>query len=179
MPTTSVGPAQPCAGFLCGHTAAFTIGAVRAGTRRIVTRLAGVACPPGGLDAVRGAVVDDVVSHLSLLPPLGRRGIGPALHLFDQLARVRARGRRFVRLDDAAAAAYLGHVLAGRSGPVAVVVRLVKGLLALAYYEQPTIAAGMGYDPAGYIAEVSARRLARYGPEVEGARSGTDIEGVP
>jgi hypothetical protein len=142
---------------------------MRRGTRRIITRLADVACPPEDQAAVRSDVVDDVASHIACLPPLGRRAIGPALFLFDQLARARTGGRRFVRLDDDRARAHLERVLTERSGPVAIVVRLVKGLLALYYYERPAVAARLGYAPDAYIAEVSARRLRLYGEQIEAA----------
>jgi hypothetical protein len=86
--------------------------------------------------------------------------------VFDQLARVRNGGRRFVGLDDARARVYLEHVLLDRSGPVAMVVRLMKGLAALCYYEQPAVTARLGYDPASYVAQVTARRRATYGLDV-------------
>jgi hypothetical protein len=140
---------------------------MRRGTRRIVTRLADVACPPEDRATVRTDVVDDVASHIACMPALGQRTIGPALFLFDQLARARSGGRRFLRLDDDRARAYLEHVLTERSGPVAIVVRLVKGLLALYYYERPIVAARMGYAPDAYIAEVSARRLRLHGEQIE------------
>jgi len=142
------------------------ISGMRRGTRRVVTRLVEVACPPDDLASVSAAVVDDVITHVGILPPLARRGIGPMLRLFDQLARVRNGGRRFARLDDDRAQAYLEHVLVDRSGPVALVVRLVKGLAVLSYYEQPAVTNRMGYDPAGYVAQVTARRRATYGLDV-------------
>lgn len=139
------------------------------GTRRILTRLAQRVCPPGGSDGLVTAVVDDVLRHIAELPPVARRGIGPALRIFDQAARASNRGRRFVSLPDATANAYLDRVLGQRSGPVALMVRLVKGLIALYHYEQPEVAARLRYDPAAYVAEVSARRLARYGAEIAAA----------
>jgi hypothetical protein len=95
-----------------------------------------------------------------------RRGVAPAVRAFDQAARLRpaSRGRRFVRLDDAAADAYLRAVMYGSAGPLATAVRLVKSLLVMAYYELPETKAELGYDPAGYVAQVSARRLERYFP---------------
>jgi hypothetical protein len=140
---------------------------MRRGTRRIIMRLADVACPPEDRATVRTDVVADVASHIACLPALGQRAIGPALFLFDQLARVRCSGRRFVRLDDDRAQAHLGHVLTERGGPVAIVVRLVKGLLTLYYYERPVVAARLGYAPDAYIAEVSARRLRLHGAQIE------------
>jgi hypothetical protein len=56
------------------------------GTRRILDRLARRVCPPGASDALLATVVDDVLRHVRELPPPARRGIGPALRLFDQAA---------------------------------------------------------------------------------------------
>ena len=144
---------------------------MRRGTRRIVMRLADICCPPEELAAVRTDVVADVASHIACLPALGQRAIGPALFLFDQSARARSGGRRFVRLGDDRARVYLEHVLTKRSGPVATVVRLVKGLVVLYYYERPGVAARLGYAPHTYIAEVSARRLRLHGAQIEAAHT--------
>jgi hypothetical protein len=139
---------------------------MRRGTCRIVIRLATLVCPPEDLDTVLPAVVNNVSEHVRLLPPLARYGMGPALQVFDQAARIRSRGRRFVRLDDDPADAYLRRVLCEHDGPVAMLVRLVKGLIALSYYEQPAVTARLRYDPSTYIAMVSARRLALHGGQI-------------
>jgi hypothetical protein len=97
--------------------------------------------------------------------------VGPTLRLFDQAARLypSSRGRPFTRLDDARADGYLRRVLYGRGGPVAAVLRLVKSVVVLCYYELPEVKARLGYDPDAYVAEVAARRLARYGAEIRAA----------
>jgi hypothetical protein len=81
----------------------------------------------------------------------------------DQGARLypRARGRRFARLDDVTADAYLRALLA-RSGTL----QRVKGVVVMCYYELPESKREIGYDPDPYIAEVSRRRLERYGDEI-------------
>ncbi len=129
-------------------------------------------CPPELAELGLGTdLLRDVRRHLDCLPPVPRRVIGPTLRLFNQAARLRpaARGRRFTQLDDARADAYLRHVLYERDGPVATVLRLVKGVVVLCYYELPEVRAALGYDPDSYIAGVSARRLARYGAEIRAA----------
>jgi hypothetical protein len=141
---------------------------LRRRVRRVVTRLAAVACPPDpGGDELMSRVVDDFARGLASLPPVARRGIGPLLCLFDEITRLRpgAGGRRFSRLDDARADARLSRVLRG-NGPSSTVIRLVKGLVVLAYYEQPEVRAALGYDPDGYIVEVAARRLTLHGAEL-------------
>jgi hypothetical protein len=128
-----------------------------------------VACPPdpGGLE-LAGRVVEDFGRQVACLPPLSRRAIGPTLWLFDELSRLRGgnRGRRFVKLDDTRADGYLAWMLNERTGTIATMLRLAKGLLAFCWYEQPEVRASLGYDPDGYTAMVSARRLERYRNEV-------------
>jgi hypothetical protein len=75
---------------------------MRRGTRRIIMRLADLACPP----EYRAAVLTDVASHIACLPPLGQRAIGPVLFLFDQLARARSGGRRPRQLPRASIARF-------------------------------------------------------------------------
>jgi hypothetical protein len=141
-------------------------------TRRIAARLVRVACPPdaGGPELV-DRVVEDFARQVACLPPLTRRAIGPALWLFDELARLRrgSWGRRFVSLDDAGADAYLAWLLNERTGTLPTMLRLAKGLVAFCWYEQPQVRAALGYDPDGYIAAVSRRRLERYRDEVSAA----------
>jgi hypothetical protein len=41
----------------------------------------------------------------------------------------------------------------------------------MAYYELPEVKAQLGYDPASYVKEVTARRLARHGAEIRAAEA--------
>ena len=43
----------------------------------------------------------------------------------------------------------------------------LRGLVAMCYYELPTVQREIGYDPGPYIAAVSRRRLESYGPEID------------
>jgi hypothetical protein len=133
---------------------------------RVTERIADLTCAPE--PGVRTALLRDVALHLGCLPVAARRATGPGLWLFDQAARLR-HGRRFTRLDDARADAYLRRVLYGRAGPVATVVRLVKSVVVLCYYELPSVKQALGYRPDAYVAEVSARRIALYGNEIRAA----------
>lgn len=140
------------------------------GGGRILRRLAVLVCPPELMERdLTGRLTAEFEAQLAHLPALARHALVPALRLFDQGARLRHGGRRFVRLDDARADAYLSWVLYHRAGPLSTVVRLVRGLLVMAFYELPEVKAGLGYDPAGYVARVSARRLASYGAEIRAA----------
>ena len=104
---------------------------------------------------------------LGALAPVARKGLGIAFVALDQGARLypRSRGRRFTRLDDQAAEAYVRALLT-RRGLVAHVVHRLKGFVVMCYYELPTAQREIGYDPAPYIASVSRRRLRSYGAEI-------------
>ena len=104
---------------------------------------------------------------LGALAPTARKALTAAIVVLDQGARLypRARGRRFTRLDDQAAEAYIRALLA-RGGLPAQLVQRLRGLVAMCYYELPTVQREIGYDPGPYIAAVSRRRLESYGPEI-------------
>jgi hypothetical protein len=127
-------------------------------------------CPPGlREDGLLEPCLGEFDLHLAFLPPAARRIVPGALVLFDEGARLRplSRGRRFVTLDSARAQAHLRTVLYGRAGPMATVVRLVKSLLVMAYYELPEVQRRLGYDPASSVAAAAARRRERYGPQIQ------------
>ena len=141
---------------------------LRAPVRRVVARFAEVVCPPGVRSAERTErLLGEFELLLGVLPAGTRRSIPAAFVLFDRAARLypRARGRRFARLGDLEAEAYVRAVLARRRGP-AVVVQHLKGLVVMCYYELPEVKEELGYRPGPYIAAVSRRRLASYGPQI-------------
>lgn len=144
--------------------------------RRVVRRFAAVACPP----AVReGQRADRVLTEFSLmldaLHPAARRGLVLAFLLLDQGARLYppARGRRFARLGDRAAEAYL-RALLGRRGAIGTLAGRLKSVIVMCYYELPEVKAEIGYDPDPYIAAVIRRRLESYGQEIRAGIEGTD-----
>jgi hypothetical protein len=130
----------------------------------VLERLAVLVCPPE-LDALglRTALLREVRLQLGCLPAVARRAVGPALWAFEIGALART-GRRFTRLDVARADAYLRSVLYGRSGGT--VLRLVKSVVVLCYYDLPEVRSALGYHPNDYVAEVKARRIALYGKEI-------------
>jgi hypothetical protein len=154
-----------------------------AGARRAARRFAEVVCPPGMTAHHR---TDRVLGELELMmdavAPEARKALTVTLVLLDQAARLypRSRGRRFSRLDDEAAEAYVRAVLARRGVP-AEFVRRLKGLVVMCYYELPQVQREIGYHPAPYIAAASRRRLESYGPEIragEAAVTASEEEGV-
>ena len=129
--------------------------------RRIVARLAEVACPPGP-DLTEG-LLTEFEATLNALSASVRRPVVAGLVAFDRGARLypKARGRRFIRLDDATAQAYFRAALARVP-----VLALIKGLVVMCYYELPEVKEQIGYRPDDYIASVSRRRLDSYGAQI-------------
>jgi hypothetical protein len=133
---------------------------------RAARRLAEVVCPP---EVRAGPRADRVLHELGLmlgaLPPAARQALTAALVLLDQGARLYppARGRRFARLGDAEAEAYIRALMTRRGAAAELVLRLVS-VVTMCYYQLPEVQREIGYDPAPYIAAVTRRRLERYGP---------------
>lgn len=153
---------------------------LRSPVRRVLVRLAQVVCPPHGpAGDVTSELLDEFESLLGALPASLRWLIPGWLVAFDQGARLypRSHGRRFIRLADAEADAYFRAMLARRRSGLAASLQRIKGLIIMCYYELPEVKEQLGYRPDAYIAEVSRRRLASYGPEIragEAAALGSD-----
>ena len=149
--------------------------------RRVTCRFAEVVCPPGLRAHHRtDRVLAEFELVLGALAPGARKAMTAAMIALDQGARLypRARGRRFARLDDQAAEAYIRALLA-RGGVAALLVQRLRGLVVMCYYELSPVQREIGYDPAPYIAAVSRRRLDTYGPEIEAAESAITAEQKP
>ena len=132
-------------------------------------RFAEVVCPPGMRAHHRtDRVLAEFELVLGALAPVARKGVAIAFVALDQGARLypRSRGRRFTRLDDQAAEAYIRALLT-RRGVVGQLTQRIKGLVVMCYYELPVAQREVGYNPAPYIAAVSRRRLESYGPEID------------
>jgi len=135
--------------------------------RAAARRFAEVVCPPGMVVHHRtDRVLAEFEQVLGALAPAARKGLVAAFVALDQGARLypRSRGRRFTRLDDRAAEAYIRALLS--RALVAELVQRIKGLVVMCYYELPVVQREIGYDPAPYIAAVSRRRLESYGPQI-------------
>jgi hypothetical protein len=117
---------------------------------------------------------------LASLSPAARKALAAALVLLDQGARLYppSRGRRFARLDDRVAEAYIRALLA-RHNVAAEMTRRLKSVVTMCYYELPEVQREIDYQPAPYIAAVSRRRLESYGPQIRAALAnsvGGDLE---
>lgn len=142
--------------------------------RRIVARFAEIVCPP---EVRAGNLTDGLLaefeSMLEVWPPGVRWAVRGGLLAFDQGARLypRARGHRFVHLADGDADAYFRAVLGRRRGGLGPALQRIKGLVVMCYYELPEVKDQLGYRPDAYIAAVSRRRLASYGPQIRAAEA--------
>jgi hypothetical protein len=137
-------------------------------SRRVARRFAEIVCPP---EVRAGQRADRVLREFGLmlgsLPPAARKALAVALAAVEQGARLYppSRGRRFTRLDEETATAYV-RALLRRPDPAAELIRRLKSVLVMCYYELPEVQREIGYDPEPYIAAVSRRRLERYGAEL-------------
>jgi hypothetical protein len=141
--------------------------------RRVTRRFAEVVCPPGMRAHHRtDRVVAEFELMLGALAPGARKALTAGIVALDEGARLYppARGRRFSRLDDRTAEAYVRALLTGRSIAADLVQRL-KSVIVMCYYELPPVQREIGYDPAPYIAAVSHRRQQTYGPQIQAAEA--------
>ena len=149
-------------------------------SRRAARRFAEVVCPPEvRADHRADRVLGEFGLMLGSLPPAARKALATALVVLDQGARLYppSRGRRFARLDDRVAAAYVRALLA-RHDAAADVVRRLKSVIIMCYYELPEVQREIGYDPVPYIAAVSRRRLESYGPQIRAGEAALFIPGT-
>ena len=149
--------------------------------RLAARRFTEVVCPP---EVRIGQRTDRVLAEFGLmlgaLPSVARKALVTALVVLDQGARLYppSRGRRFARLDDRAAEAYIGALLA-RHGAAAEVAKRLKGVVTMCYYDLPEVQREIGYDPSPYIAAVSRRRLEAYGPQIRAGEAAVTARSLP
>ena len=130
-------------------------------------------CPPEvRLDQRTDRVLREFGLMLGSLPPAATKALAAALVLLDQGARLYppSRGRRFARLDDRVAGAYIRALLT-RHDVAGEMIRRLKSVVTMCYYELPEVQREIGYEPAPYIAAVSRRRLEAYGPQIRAAQA--------
>ncbi len=115
------------------------------------------------LDDMSRRVIDYLARFRPYLPwPLPSL-IGPALALFDWLPLLLGpHRRRLSRLSIPERRRFLYRLLAIR-GPVRDLTNSLRGLIALAIYEQPEVLSRMGYTAHAWIRRKVAERRERYG----------------
>ncbi len=135
--------------------------------RRALAGLARVACPP---EVEPQGLVDAVVDHVELslgsLPPLIRGGLLAMLLVYDNGARPLHGGRPASALPYEQGHAWFQRWRRSPALPLREWVKGAKGLLCMAYYEQPAVKQAIGYTPEAWIEKVKRKRLAVYGEDI-------------
>ena len=130
-------------------------------SRAVLRSLVPVICPPEAVP-----LADTIVAHMALTigasPPLLRSGLAAGLATYDLGALPRYR-RRARALTGAAAEAYFVSWEDGFTPLHQQLAKAINQLMSLSCYEQPVMMEACGYRPAGWIEEVSRKRLAVYG----------------
>jgi hypothetical protein len=133
--------------------------------RRLVRSLVPVACPA---EAEALGVVDDTVEEVELgirsLPPLVQTMLRAGMLGYD-LAAVALYRRRAHKLTGERARAYFAM---WRSGTALQrnFIKGIKGIIGMAYYEQPAVTAAIDYTPQAWIDKVKERRLRVYKDDI-------------
>jgi hypothetical protein len=141
--------------------------------RRAIGVLAQVVCAPERppAPATLEAVADEVERFLGSIPGVARLGITSALWTLEVSTATRwsARGRTFSRLDPERAAAVFARWWSNPAlHPLAKVLKMV---VAFAWWELPEVQKDMGYDPASWIEQSARRRRAAWAEEIRHAEA--------
>ena len=139
-----------------------------AAERRAWRALIAVVCPP---DTAARGLTAPVLAHVETTLGAFARGQRAAVRAgmiaFDAGAvLVPPCGRRFAALPPAAARRYVAAWWRAPQPLRRSVIRLLKGLCVLAYYEQPAVWDALDYHPQAWIDRTAARRRARWGPAI-------------
>jgi hypothetical protein len=138
--------------------------------RRVLESLVGVVCPPEAAElGLAPAITSRVQESMRALPPHFRVGLISGLLAYEvgSMANPRHLGVPASSLAPAHAARYFARWWHGKLAPQRELVKGVKGLLCLACCEMPEIKERLNYRPERWIELVKARRLARYGADIE------------
>jgi hypothetical protein len=128
------------------------------GSKRVLRSLVPVICPPEA-----APLADAIVDHMALT--LGASGalLGKAFDaglLAYDLGAVARFGRRAHALTGVRAEKYYCYWESSQFG------RAINQIMSLACYEQPEMMKAVGYEPEGWIAEVTKKRLTVYADDV-------------
>jgi hypothetical protein len=125
--------------------------------RAVLRSLVPVICPPEA-QGLAEAILDHLALTLGASPALVRRGFAAGL-LAYALGALPFHGRRARHLTGARAERYFAS---WEHGPTPLHVQFARGvnqLMSLSCYEQPAMLERVGYRPAGWIDEVTRKRL--------------------
>jgi len=131
----------------------------------VLRSLVPVICPPAAVP-LGDAIIDHMALTIGASPALLRTMIGTAFTAYD-LGALPRYGKRAHRLVGDAAERYF---VSWEDGPTPLHVQFAHALnqlMSLSCYEQPAMMEAVGYRPAGWIEEVSRKRLAVYAGDIK------------
>ena len=133
--------------------------------RRLLGSLTALLCPPEVAPDLVEPVVDDVELTMQAMPAAIRTALLAGLVTYE-LGAVARWGRPASKLAPERAARYLD---AWRHGlPVQrELIKAVRSLVCLAYFELPAVKQRMGYQPERWIEKVTRHRLTTYREDIE------------
>jgi hypothetical protein len=132
-------------------------------SRAVLRSLVPVICPPEAVPLAE-AIIDHMELTIGASQPVLRAGFAAGLAAYDAGALPRY-FRRARSLTGDKAEAYFVSWENGLTPPQRQLAQGINQLMSLSCYEQPAMMEACGYRPAGWIDEVSRKRLAVYGDE--------------
>jgi inactivated superfamily I helicase len=132
--------------------------------RAVLRSLVPVICPPEALP-LADAIIDHMALTFAAAPVLVHRALAAGLVAYDVGALPRYLRRAQALTGDRAER----YFQSWEHGPTPVHVQLARALnqlMSLACYEQPAMMEAVGYHPAGWIAEVTKKRLTVFADDI-------------
>ena len=133
------------------------------GTERHSQRWPRMVCPSDGLtDELVAATVDEVASIVLVLSPWAQRAVRGLATALEHGTRAWG-GRSFSSLNRKDARIALDR---WNRGPARMGISLLRDLVLVAYYEQPSVRRGVGYEPDQFIAVKKVKRLEQWSEDI-------------
>lgn len=133
--------------------------------RRVLRSLVPVICPPEA-EPIADAIVEHMALTFGVTPFLLRKGLSAAFTAYDVGSLPRF-GKRAHALSPEQAERYYDSWVHGVTPLHRQFARALKQLMSLSCYDQPEMMERVGYRPAGWIAEVTKKRLTVFADDVK------------
>ena len=133
--------------------------------RAVLRSLVPVICPPEAAH-LADAIVDHMALTIGALPSLMAKGLAAGLVTYDLGALARY-GRRASKLGPVSAERYYESWEHGITPLHVQFAKALNQLMSLSCYEQPEMMEACGYRPAGWIEQVTKKRLTVYADDVK------------
>jgi hypothetical protein len=133
--------------------------------RAVLRSLVPVICPPEAAP-LADAIVDHMALTIGVLPSLMSRGLAAGLVTYD-LGALPRYFKRASALSPAKAERYYASWEHGITPLHVQFAKALNQLMSLSCYEQPEMMEACGYRPAGWIEQVTKKRLTVYADDVK------------